>query len=153
MTRRITTPGNLTMHPNAQEHDATINEKDNCCLKLDLSKAIYFAYSGSGLEYDSYHEKAIPIELFSKYEEDEKVACTASLFNDVLYVIENPGRHHHIIHIRYHSGHKKSIGGIQSFITSHGRFIDRKMAGKIALQTGQIEKLKVPPYLYSEDIW
>lgn len=41
----------------------------------------------------------------------------------------------------------------QGFMTSLGRFVNRKEAAKIALECGQIDKLYSPPNLYSEDIF
>ena len=41
----------------------------------------------------------------------------------------------------------------QGFLTSEGRFVERYEAGKIACAAGQIESLKWPPLLYSEDLW
>jgi hypothetical protein len=41
----------------------------------------------------------------------------------------------------------------QGFVTSDGRFVGRKQAGCIAILAGQIERLKWPPLLYSEDLW
>lgn len=42
---------------------------------------------------------------------------------------------------------------IQGFITSSGRFVDRKEAAQIALRSGQIERLKFGNELYSEDLY
>lgn len=39
----------------------------------------------------------------------------------------------------------------QGFMTSKGRFVDRKEAGKIAFECGQIDKEN--DYLFSEDIY
>lgn len=41
----------------------------------------------------------------------------------------------------------------QGFMTSLGRFVDRKEAAKIAIECGQIEKLNYGSDLYSEDIF
>ena len=41
----------------------------------------------------------------------------------------------------------------QGFMTSLGRFVDRKEAAKIAIDCGQIEKLDYGEDLYSEDIF
>lgn len=45
----------------------------------------------------------------------------------------------------------KGIENIQGFITSDDNFLDRKEAGKLALEVGQIEK--VTECLFSEDIY
>lgn len=41
----------------------------------------------------------------------------------------------------------------QGFLTSAGRFVNRREAAHIALETGQLEKLHSPPHLFSEDLW
>lgn len=41
----------------------------------------------------------------------------------------------------------------QGFLTSEEKFVDREEAAKIAIAAKQIEKLKWPPRLYSEDLW
>lgn len=41
----------------------------------------------------------------------------------------------------------------QGFMTSFGRFVDRKEAAKIAIECNQIKKLKYGNLLYSEDIF
>lgn len=43
--------------------------------------------------------------------------------------------------------------GTQGFITSAGRFVNRRDAAVIALEQLQVEKLISPPELYSEDLW
>lgn len=45
------------------------------------------------------------------------------------------------------------INIVQGFMTSFGRFVDRKEAAKIALECGQIEKLEENGVLFSEDIF
>jgi hypothetical protein len=40
---------------------------------------------------------------------------------------------------------------VQGFLTSKGRFIDRKEAGQLAFDSGQIEE--VSARLFSEDVW
>lgn len=42
---------------------------------------------------------------------------------------------------------------IQGFLTNKNRFVDRFEGAKIALESGQIEKLNYGKRLYSEDLW
>lgn len=54
------------------------------------------------------------------------------------------------------TGLKQSEAGeeVQGFLTNKNRFVDRKEAAKIALQTGQIDKLtNSSEILYSEDLY
>lgn len=68
-----------------------------------------------------------------------------------------PARHHNLIHAEYEEfGHMEKGPqelDCQGFLTSLGRFVDRKEAVKIAIEAGQIEKPNWPPDLYSEDLW
>lgn len=66
-----------------------------------------------------------------------------------------PARHHDIIAHMVEHGSPTPCGlpDEQGFITSKGGFVSRKLAAKIAYMTGQIEALKWPPDLYSEDLW
>mgnify|MGYP006914158691 FL=1 len=41
----------------------------------------------------------------------------------------------------------------QGFITEDGQFVDRIDGATLAIQSGQIQKLKWPPNLYSEDLY
>lgn len=47
----------------------------------------------------------------------------------------------------------ESGGEISGFLTNLNRFVDRTEGAKIALETGQIEKLKFGRILYSEDLY
>ena len=61
-----------------------------------------------------------------------------------------PARHHHIIN---------TVGGVlheveQGFLTDNGRFVDRRLALKIALAAKQIKaRGSQHNELYSEDLW
>jgi hypothetical protein len=71
-----------------------------------------------------------------------------------VYVVARPGRHHHVIRLMVDSGCKKPVTGEQGFVLSDGRFADREEAARIALESGQIVKLKWGPTdLFSEDLW
>ena len=41
----------------------------------------------------------------------------------------------------------------QGFLTSAGRYVNRRDAAAIALEAGQTDKLISAPNLYSEDLW
>jgi hypothetical protein len=82
----------------------------------------------------------------------EKIVLAAITFKGEIYV----GRRHCEIlrYIKERTGAKK-VGGQwpQGFVTSEGRFVEREEAAKIALKSGQIEKLKFSSYqLFSEEI-
>ena len=76
------------------------------------------------------------------------ITAAAILLDGVVYSLPKPARHADII---------KSIGykvryEIQGFI-ANGVFVDRIEGAKIAIESNQIDKLKWPPNLYSEDLW
>lgn len=50
-------------------------------------------------------------------------------------------------------GLSKPITGDTGFVNELGEFVDRLTAARIALESGQIEKLNWPPELYSEDLY
>jgi len=66
--------------------------------------------------------------------------------------LKRPNRHHDVIALLVELGYPSPIKGEQGFVYN-GLFLDRKVAGKIALSVGQIEKLNWPPKLFSEDLW
>lgn len=70
-----------------------------------------------------------------------------------IYSVPQPGRHHNIIALMVDIGHSKPIRGVQGFVTSSGKFVDRREAAKIAFESGQIKKETQPITLYSEDLW
>lgn len=66
-----------------------------------------------------------------------------------------PARHHHVIHEVAVATGKPVHPLAQGFVTSTGRFVDRKEAMVIALTAGQLldpSKMALPQ-LYSEDVW
>lgn len=72
----------------------------------------------------------------------------------LIYTLPPPKRHHHILHLMADLvGLPTPISGEQGFLTSKGHFVVREIAAQIAIAEGQIEKLRWPPDLYSEDLW
>lgn len=80
----------------------------------------------------------------------------------MIYVVEAPKRHHHILHAMIHngrvSGQESGPGPLLSlesgFLTSEGLYVDREEAWKIAEAAGQIIRISGSRgTLYSEDLW
>jgi hypothetical protein len=71
----------------------------------------------------------------------------------MVYSMPRPNRHPNIIALLVKMGSRKPIKGAQGFVTSTGRFVDRKEAALIAKEAGQVTKLIAEPNLYSEDLW
>jgi len=59
-----------------------------------------------------------------------------------------PARHHDILW-----GFGRVLPEDQGFLTSTGRYVDRKEAAQIAWAAEQVKTLIAPPNLYSEDLW
>lgn len=70
-------------------------------------------------------------------------------------VIYTGRRHHDIIHrMVLKLGMPRPIRGEQGFITDTGLFVDRKQAARIAIECGQIDRLKYSDTeLFSEDLY
>jgi hypothetical protein len=67
--------------------------------------------------------------------------------------LPQPNRHNDIISYMIRLGIPAPIKGEQGFLTSNQRFVDRREAATITLESGQIRGLSHPPNLYSEDLW
>lgn len=63
-------------------------------------------------------------------------------------------RRHYLI-IAKAAGYGVKTGGdcIQGFVTTTGKFVDRRQAMQIAKTLGQMPKDHKKPELYSEDLW
>jgi len=81
-----------------------------------------------------------------------KIKEAAILYNGVIYTGK---RHHNIIsdmRNKYLILDKQAVRN-QGFITEDGQFVNRIDGAILAIQSGQIQKLKWPPNLYSEDLY
>jgi hypothetical protein len=85
----------------------------------------------------------------------EEIACASIKFADIgVLSLPAPARHHHIMWTRLMIIGTPMHNCVQGFLTTSGRFVDRKEGLQIAIKRGQIVK-KHPMYeeLYSEDMW
>lgn len=73
--------------------------------------------------------------------------------NNVSVALQPVSRHCNIINHLASSGFPKPIKGKQGFLTSTGRFVDRKEAFKIASDALQLKETPSRDYLLSEDLW
>lgn len=83
-----------------------------------------------------------------------KILGVAIKYNNVVYELPKPNRHHHVI---------RMIGGvkgpcIEGFYTSEGNFLNRVDAYALAVKTGQLNRDPNPKkyqgkLLFSEDLW
>ena len=84
----------------------------------------------------------------------KQITHVAIKYNGTIYSLPAPNRHHNVIQM---------IGGVygndvQGFLDDSGEFLTRKEAYVLAVQNGQINRLKGDQYyqgdeLYSEDLW
>lgn len=71
-----------------------------------------------------------------------------------VHTLPRPARHHDIAHKLYEErGHALLEHDEQGFVLEDSTFVGREEAADYAVETGQIEKPKWPPDLYSEDLW
>lgn len=84
-----------------------------------------------------------------------KIACAAIKRpkSGKVYVLPQPYRHHDIAHRMHDAGVDIAAEDIQGFVLDNGRFVDRIEAARIAMKSGQVEKMISPPNLYTEDLW
>lgn len=88
--------------------------------------------------------------------EPERVVAAAVKVNGLVHSLPAPARHHDVIgYIVRLKLAPKPVYGIQGFVTSTGRFVDRKTAAYMAVRAGQVEeaKLRRRDMLFSEDLW
>jgi len=96
--------------------------------------------------------------------EREIIVAAAIRINGVVCAVEKPGRHHDVIHRLAGAFDKRPIVGVQGFVTSAGRFVDRFEAARIATAADQIlpvdgsdgvaiKRDLIGGRLFSEDVW
>ena len=82
------------------------------------------------------------------------IEVAAIKINNRVFSLPRPRRHHDIINYLAEVERLPiPINGEQGFIDSELGFVDRNIAGEIAVKSGQIKELKWPPSLFSEDLW
>jgi len=92
----------------------------------------------------------------------ETIVAAAVLYLGVVYSLPPPARHHTIMHDiwdKFHGVGEVPVipAGAQGFLTSTGRFVNRRRALRIVKAAGQPQidhpALNVGGRLYSEDLW
>lgn len=72
---------------------------------------------------------------------------------EVTLIALRPLRHHNIINLLSFDRPSRLIEEPEGFITDKGVVLNRKEAADYALSIGQIDFIRWPPDLYSEDLW
>jgi hypothetical protein len=84
----------------------------------------------------------------------ETITEAAILHRGQPWSVPKPGRHGDVVRrLQEANPGDGPFVEEQGFMTSHGRFVGRVLAGEIALASGQIQALNWPPNLFSEDLW
>lgn len=95
-------------------------------------------------------------EHFADILDEERILMAAILHtgNGQIWAVQQPGRHHHVcwtMDMMHVPGHFMST---QGFLTSYGRYVDRKEAALIAVSANQLLDMQNhPTRLFSEDVW
>ena len=85
---------------------------------------------------------------------NETIVAVAVRYGLLMAVIVSPARHHNVLHEAHRLGLEDEGPDAQGFITSTGRFVDRREACLIAKRADQIIKKTGPDHiLFSEDLW
>lgn len=84
----------------------------------------------------------------------ETIEAAAIRVEGTVYSVPRPGRHHDVFKVMPRQHLRSSHIDGQGFVTSTGRFVDRKEAAVIARAAGQLIREPTPHYmLTSEDVW
>jgi hypothetical protein len=86
--------------------------------------------------------------------EIERIVAAAIKYDGVPYALPAPARHNHVIKAvsEFVTEANWPVDQEQGFMTSSGRFVNRHIAMRIAIQAKQLPK-GARPWLASEDIW
>ncbi len=87
----------------------------------------------------------------------ERIVAVAVSFMGMTFSVPAPGRHHDVLHAMHATGLTQGKHHLQGFITSTGRFVDRRVGKEIARLARQLDVVrpKTDPAseLFSEDLW
>jgi hypothetical protein len=100
----------------------------------------------------------VPVSLVTDLRPPEAIDRAAVRYAGTVYAPPRPGRHDRALFMLWEAEEAKGNrphDSEQGFVTSTGRFVDRKEAARIALTSGQIKELSRPGLgiLFSEDLW
>ena len=84
----------------------------------------------------------------------EKVDIVALRYGARIWSLPRPARHGHVIkHMDEQGLCEEARLSEQGFLTNKNRFVNRNEGAQFALAAKQIDELRWPPRLYSEDLW
>ncbi len=82
----------------------------------------------------------------------KKIACAALKLKSDGRIFHGK-RHNDCIFVAHRVSGEKPVLGTYGFLTTDGKFVDRKQAMDIAIEAGQVGKSLQGTSLYSEDIY
>lgn len=88
----------------------------------------------------------------------KKITHVAIDFDNKIYSMARPNRHHHVLTMMFRNGIILYGPHKEGFLDENGSWLSRKEAFVLASNNGQLNRRKGPEYyqgdeLYSEDIW
>lgn len=86
----------------------------------------------------------------------EMIVAAALKRGNLVYSAPRPARHGDVMRLvdeTHGDMHEPFLPDEQGFLTSAGRFVNRRLATSIAVRAEQIIDPQWPPDLYSEDLW
>lgn len=83
----------------------------------------------------------------------ERIISVAISAFGIVASLPAPARHGDVLRKLYDFNPIAIGGDSQGFLTSAGRYVNRRDAADLALAAGQVDKLISAPDLYSEDLW
>lgn len=85
--------------------------------------------------------------------EKETILGVAHNHRGLVFVAFKPYRHYHLLHVIAQHGIRNTSVRDQGFFTSHGRFVGRTEALRIACAAKQLLREVNHVHLFSEDVW
>jgi hypothetical protein len=95
-------------------------------------------------------------EHFADIFDEERILMAANLHTGTgqIWAVEQPGRHHHVCWTMDMMHVAPQYLSTQGFLTSYGRYVDRKEAALIAVSANQLLDMQEhPTRLFSESVW
>jgi hypothetical protein len=83
----------------------------------------------------------------------ERIISVAISAFGIVASLPAPARHGDVLRKLLNFNELIVRGDRQGFLTSAGRYVNRRDAAEIAIAAGQVDKLIAAPDLYSEDLW
>ncbi|HEX9135949.1 MAG TPA: hypothetical protein VF905_03255 [Nitrospirota bacterium] len=127
------------------QYDPDRSEDENL---LHMRRAV--GRPGSGAAFYEYGQCIVDALVQTCRPELEYPVAAASYLNDVIWYVDRPGRHHHVIHSQEYLAEKKDRSAddaneVQGFLTNHGNFVGRYRGMLLAVRNNMI--IDTPPFL------